>query len=104
MANSSFLGSGLSFPLRIGADGDFVLSQEVNQVEESIQVILGTKPGERRMLPTFGSDLHKLVFERKDTQLKLFKNGNLGSTLKKSSFRQSIAHKEYLELIFILHT
>ncbi len=49
--------------MRVGADGDLVISSEFDQISESIRTILGTKPGERRMKPEFGSDLHKLNFE-----------------------------------------
>lgn len=60
-----FLGSGLSFPLRLVV-GDYVVTSESDQIKESITTILGTRIGERRMLPLFGSNIHRLLFEDMD--------------------------------------
>jgi len=57
-----FLGTGLKFPLQVTAHGALALSSGEQRVEESVYVILGTKPGERVMQPTFGCGIHDLVF------------------------------------------
>lgn len=35
-------------------------------VKSAVRMILSTRPGERVMLPTFGSDLHRIPFEQND--------------------------------------
>ncbi|BAV05986.1 hypothetical protein SAMN05421788_10660 [Filimonas lacunae] len=64
----SFLGRGWSFPPSFDK-----LHMSVNMVSElediiqSIRIILGTVPGERVMQPTFGCALRRMVFERVDS-------------------------------------
>jgi phage baseplate assembly protein W len=58
-----FLGRGLGFPLRVNARGEIALVRGERDIEESIRVILGTKPGERVMRPEFGCRAHELLFE-----------------------------------------
>lgn len=50
-----FLGQGVSYPLTLTATGRLALSNGSTCVEESLQAILETAPGERPMLPGFGS-------------------------------------------------
>jgi phage baseplate assembly protein W len=57
-----YLGKGLGFPLRVNSRGEIALVSAERDVEESIRIILGTAPGERRMRPEFGSRIHELVF------------------------------------------
>jgi uncharacterized protein len=57
-----FYGSGITYPLQIGARGGIHQSTGVQKIEESIQIILGTQYGERLMRPTFGCNLKSLVF------------------------------------------
>lgn len=59
----TFLGNGLSFPLRTNARGQVALVTGVEDIEQSIRIILGTRPGERVMRPTFGCRAHELLFE-----------------------------------------
>ena len=59
----SYLGQGMSFPPRVGADGRFVWSQGEANIRENIAVILKTDPGERLALPEFGADLSRFLFE-----------------------------------------
>ena len=58
-----YLGRGLGFQLRVNARGDIALVSGERYIEESIRVILGTKPGERVMRPEFGCRAHELLFE-----------------------------------------
>ena len=69
------LGKGLGFPFRFerrsgGAQVSAATSTEHEHIQESIIQILGTSPGERFMLPEFGSRLKSLVFEANDEVLK----------------------------------
>lgn len=61
--SQAFLGSGLSFPLRTDARGQVALVSGAEDVEQSIRIILGTRPGERVMRPNFGCRAQELLFE-----------------------------------------
>lgn len=58
-----FLGRGWKFPIEIGHDGAFVLSQGNEDIQEAILMILKTAKGERPMEPEFGCNIHAYVFE-----------------------------------------
>jgi phage baseplate assembly protein W len=62
MTTPDFLGTGLRFPLQVTPQGRIALSSADRRVEESIYLILGTKVGERVMMPDFGCAIHDLVF------------------------------------------
>ncbi len=57
-----FVGSGWSFPLRIGPTGGIALVSGEREIEEAIRLVLATAPGERPMRPEFGCAIHDLVF------------------------------------------
>ncbi len=58
-----FLGRGWGFPLRFDpATGGVGMSQYEDNIQECITLILGTRPGERQMLPEFGCRIHELMF------------------------------------------
>ena len=59
---SHIVGRGWAFPPQIGAQGGVALTHERNEIEQSIQIILATSPGERVMRPTFGCRLQDLLF------------------------------------------
>lgn len=62
--NNKFLGRGLKYPLRLGADGGFARDVETSSIiASSIGVILGTRIGERIWNPEFGSNLYSLKHE-----------------------------------------
>jgi uncharacterized protein len=56
------IGVGWAFPVVLDGQGNFAMASGVTKVEQSIQIILGTRLGERVMRPTFGSRLHELLF------------------------------------------
>ena len=60
--NTSFLGNGLAFPLRVNGRGGLTQSQQVQKIKDSICSILGTQHGERLMRPNFGCNLNSLIF------------------------------------------
>lgn len=63
MGSKDFLGSGLSFPLRVDRrSGKLALSHHEDDIAEAIGVILGTSRGERVMRPDFGSTVSEYVF------------------------------------------
>jgi uncharacterized protein len=64
--DKSFLGKGLAFPLKMNAKREFALISAEKDIEQSIRIILATKPGERVMRPAFGCRVHELIFDIKD--------------------------------------
>lgn len=66
-----FLGSGWAFPVTFSAGNLqlFVTSNEDN-INESIDIILQTKRGERCLQPLFGSGLQQFFFRKMDETLK----------------------------------
>ena len=68
---SSFLGSGWSFPIRFSV-GNYQLHTTAGEdnINESIDLILLTKMGERCFEPQFGSGLQQFFFRTMDETLK----------------------------------
>lgn len=69
-SDAPFLGQGWGFPptfTRGGADVEVVSG--VEDVQQSLQIILGTAPGERILQETFGCELSGLLFEERDQAL-----------------------------------
>ena len=56
------IGRGWAFPPRVDPQGRLALTNERDEIDQAIQIILGTSPGQRVMRPTFGCRLHELVF------------------------------------------
>ena len=58
-----FLGRGWRFPFGFdNARGGVAYSEYEQNIRECITIILGTKPGERQMMPQFGCRIHELMF------------------------------------------
>jgi phage baseplate assembly protein W len=58
-----FLGRGWAFPFHFDpASGGVALSEYEENIRQSITLIIGTKPGERPMLPEFGCGIHQFLF------------------------------------------
>lgn len=58
-----YLGKGLAFPLQMNARGELALASGERDIEQSLRIILATRPGERVMRPEFGCRVHDLLFE-----------------------------------------
>lgn len=57
------LGRGWAFPFRVNpATGAVGMSEFEENIRQSITIILGTRPGERQMLPEFGCRIHDMLF------------------------------------------
>ena len=66
----SFLGTGWSFPPTFNKEFHRLqMVSEVQDIYQSIFIILSTTPGERIMQPEFGCDLKRLTFEINDSTL-----------------------------------
>lgn len=66
--DNRLLGRGWAFPPQIDGQGRVGLTTAQNEIEQAIQIILGTTPGERVMRPNFGSRLHELAFAPLNTE------------------------------------
>lgn len=66
-----FLGRGWSFPpsFELGNGRVEMLEQEAD-IASSLEILLGTRQGERIMLPQYGCNLDELLFENLDTRMK----------------------------------
>ena len=62
MSRKNFLGTGWSFPVRIGPNGGIATSSYEDNIHEGIKLVLGTALGERVMNPEFGCRIHDFVF------------------------------------------
>tara|TARA_Y100001938_G_C8049434_1_gene410854 strand:- start:984 stop:1409 length:426 start_codon:yes stop_codon:yes gene_type:complete len=61
---------GLTFPIRIGTDNNFIRSQTLReQASSNIKNLLLTNKGERVGQPEFGSDLPSILFEPFDDNI-----------------------------------
>ncbi len=56
------IGNGWSFPLKIDSQGGIQFTNERSEINQAIQIILSTTPGQRVMRPEFGCQLQDLVF------------------------------------------
>jgi uncharacterized protein len=64
--SQEFVGRGWSYPVHADASARIALSSDAHEIEESIQLILATAPGERPMRPEFGCAVHDYVFAPAD--------------------------------------
>ncbi|BCT67368.1 GPW/gp25 family protein [Nitrosospira sp. NRS527] len=77
-------GRHLAFPFRIGADGRSATPDSLEaHIRGEIMQLLLTNSGERPMLPSFGGNLRRLVFEGND---------DITAGLAKSNISQALTH------------
>jgi phage baseplate assembly protein W len=70
VADSSFLGTGWTFPPTFSRPDAVVLMASGDaDIQQSLRVLFGTVPGERVMLPEYGCDLWRMVFDNLTTTL-----------------------------------
>jgi hypothetical protein len=67
MAKKKFLG--LQYPLAKSSRGILAQKVGVDQIKADLLQLLLTNPGERVMLPTYGTPLRELIFEPNDNNL-----------------------------------
>ena len=63
---TEIIGSGLAFPLQVDRRGGIALARDETDIEQALELILGTAPGERPMRPEFGCGVHDFVFDSVD--------------------------------------
>jgi phage baseplate assembly protein W len=61
-----FVGSGWAFPPDVNPSGGIALVSREREIEQAIQIIMMTHPGERPMRPAFGCPLRDFVFRNAD--------------------------------------
>ncbi len=66
----AFLGTGWSFPPRPDSNGRLRYVSDEDAVSQSIEIILGTSPGERQMRHEFGCGIYELVGEANTAALR----------------------------------
>ncbi|MBK9337293.1 MAG: GPW/gp25 family protein [Lewinellaceae bacterium] len=71
--NKSFLGTGWAFPVSFDhQQGTVDMASDVPDIEQSLTILLNTRPGERVMRPDFGCALDDLLFEPVDAGIITF--------------------------------
>lgn len=69
----NFLGSGWSFPPKFErAESQVALTHDKEDIERSLEILLGTRKGERVMRPSYGCNLDEMVFESFNLSLKTY--------------------------------
>ncbi|MGL4397981.1 MAG: GPW/gp25 family protein [Hyphomicrobium sp.] len=61
LSTRPYLGSGWAFPVK-PVNGKLVFARYEDDVEQAIEIILRTSPGERVMLPRYGAGLRDFLF------------------------------------------
>lgn len=58
-----FLGRGWRFPFGFDpASGAVAMASYEDDIRQALTIILGTRPGERQMMPTFGCRVHEVLY------------------------------------------
>ena len=57
-----FIGAGWNFPLQVDATNAIALATQVRDIEQAIEIIIRTAPGERPMRPEFGCRIQDHLF------------------------------------------
>jgi phage baseplate assembly protein W len=65
-ARHDFVGVGWAFPPAVDDRGGIAMVSSTEELEQAIQIILLTYPGERPMRPRFGSRMRDFVFRSAD--------------------------------------
>lgn len=68
--NTDFLGIGWSFPPEFNiTEGNVAMTPDVEDINNSLIILLSTRPGERVMFPNYGCDLQEMLFKPLDLTL-----------------------------------
>lgn len=79
---ASYLGRGWSFPPQFDLQSNSVnMLEDDADILSSLEILLGTRPGERVMLPQYGCNLDPLLFETLSTRLKTLMADNIQSAI-----------------------
>lgn len=59
---NDFIGAGWNFPLRLDPTNSVALATDVRDIEQAMEIIIRTAPGERPMRPEFGCRIQDHLF------------------------------------------
>jgi phage baseplate assembly protein W len=59
---ADFIGAGWNFPLQVDPTNSIALATQVRDIEQAIEIIIRTAPGERPMRPEFGCRIQDHLF------------------------------------------
>lgn len=76
----SFLGCGFAFPPSF-AGGRANMTEAEADIEASLRILFGTRPGERFLHPEYGLDLHDWLFEPLSTTARTFLKDRITTTV-----------------------
>ena len=85
---------GVPYPITKNPKGFFYIQDGINQIKADMLILLLTNPGERVMLPNYGTPLRKLIFEPNDPQLILQTKNMIARSLKQWEPRVAITQIE----------
>ena len=76
-AYTSFLGRGWSFPPEFikSATGEVRMTENEQDIDGSLKLLLGTAVGERFMQPKYGLNMQEILFEPLNTTMKTYIKG-----------------------------
>jgi len=85
---------GIPYPITKNPKGFFFTQDGIDQVKADMLILLLTNPGERVMLPSYGTPLRKLMFEPNDPRLILEAKSMIARSLKMWEPRVAITQIE----------
>jgi phage baseplate assembly protein W len=68
--SSDFIGRGWSFPMDVNVNGGVAMVGGARRLEQAMNLVLSTHPGERPFRPEFGCPLKNYVFEGPTTDVR----------------------------------
>lgn len=72
-SNKEFLGRGWGFPPTFNrSESKVEMSKGHKDIEQSLEILLGTRKGERILLPEYGCNLDEMVFEAFNESVKTY--------------------------------
>jgi phage baseplate assembly protein W len=80
----SFLGTGWAFPpefVKAGDIGTAMMTTGEEDILGSLAILFGTALGERFLQPTYGLDMHDLLFESASTTMKTYLEDRIRTTI-----------------------
>ena len=85
---------GVPYPITKNPKGFFYIQDGVEQIKSDMLILLLTNPGERVMLPNYGTPLRRLIFEPNDPRLILDAKAMIARSLKSWEPRVAITQIE----------
>lgn len=82
---------GFPYPVTPNPRGFFFAQSDIDQIKSDMLILLLTNPGERVMLPNFGTPLRDLIFEPNDASLILRATQMIANSLQAFEPRVSIS-------------